>query len=133
MNHPQWRDSVPPPQPTRHRIRSRQDFEDSVISAQLEDHQPHPWGRRPTVQPPAAAVIAPPREPVVRATAEPLNAPPAPASRSAAHGAKPLPTAAVSLAGAVEPLSQSPRPWMLALMAAAVVAALLGWWNGVVV
>jgi len=133
MTNPQWRDSVPPPQPTRHRIRSRQDFEDSVVSAQLEDHDPHPWGRRPTVRPAAAAAIATPSEPVVRTTAEPLNTPPAPTSRSEAHRAKPLPAATVSLAGAVEPLSQPPRPWMLVLMAAAVVAALLAWWNGVVV
>jgi len=31
-----WRDSLPPPQPTRHRVRARQDFEDSVLADQLK-------------------------------------------------------------------------------------------------
>ena len=36
-----WRDSLPPPQPIRHRVRARQDFEDSVLADQLSGPE-HP-------------------------------------------------------------------------------------------
>lgn len=36
MTATRWRDSLPPPQPTRHRVRARQDFEDSTLADQLQ-------------------------------------------------------------------------------------------------
>jgi hypothetical protein len=36
MSNTRWRDSLPPPQPTRHRVRARQDFEDSITADRLD-------------------------------------------------------------------------------------------------
>lgn len=37
MNVPSWQHTKPLPQPTRHRMRGRTDFEDSLLSARREE------------------------------------------------------------------------------------------------
>lgn len=55
-----WRDSLPPPQPTRHRVRARQDFEDSVLADQLQGPEHPALAMLAAAKAPRQRIVLPP-------------------------------------------------------------------------
>ena len=54
-----WRDSLPPPQPTRHRVRARQDFEDSALADQLQGPENPALAMLAAAQAPRQRIVLP--------------------------------------------------------------------------
>lgn len=69
-----WRDSLPPPQPTRHRVRARQDFEDSVLADQLQGPVHPALAMLAAAQAPRQRIVLPQAERPRRAVPPPPDA-----------------------------------------------------------